>query len=975
MREPNEPARPLASHRPPRRLRVMAGVALAVLFFGLIIIWNGAGIYTDYLWFDSVDHTSVWSGILRTRILLAVTFTAAFFVVLLANLIMADRLAPRSLGGAEDEMLQRYQEMFSAASGKGRIAVSAAFALIAGAGVSSRWTEWMLFSNSVEVGTEDPLHGIDLGFYMFKLPFLSFVADWAFASLIIVLILTGIAHYLNGGIRVQQPMQRVTPQVKAHISVLLGALALVRAFDYWLQRYELTISQRGTVDGALYTDVETKLPAISLLTLISVFAFGLFIYNIRRKGWALPVVAISLWAFVAIVVGTVYPAVTQRFRVEPDESAREAPFINRNVAATRLGLGLDDIVDATAFASEAMPLSAETVEDEATLLDQLVLLDPSIMRANLQAEESKRQFYRFRDVDVDRYEIDGVETPVIISVRELDQDKLPGAVPGWEAQHITYTHGYGITVAPANAISSDGNPAPVVSDIPVQLSDGVRGDLITQPRVYFGEGLTGYSIVKTGRREENGSGDFTPYEGAGGVPMGSNLRQAAFALRFGDLNPLISRFVVDGSEILYVRDIRQRVQKVAPFLALDSDPYPVLIDGRISYVVDAYTTSARVPYSQRADVSDVPGTSGLRRRLNYVRNSVKAVVDGYDGSVTLYALDEGEDPIVDVWKKSFPDLFSPFDEMPAELQEHLRYPTDLFRIQTNMWGRYQLDDPQEFYDLAQAWTVAQDPGATQSSDSGGGEGAPARRVARIDPSYHMFRLPDEEQPGFSLVRSFVPAAGQSDDSSDNKLLTGMMVGRTSARPGEYNTLHVVPTPRLPSGPAIVQARLTQDAEIASELSLLDATGSEVRFGDMLIFPLEESILYIRPVFGITSSDAKVPQLEQVMMSDGQNEVMEPTVTRALQALVRANGAQTEDRDDPDSPEPERPDPPNRAGSASEALANAQDALSELEDEIAELEQRLQELEASAGGSDADESGVDTESVEDDEQAEAAENDN
>lgn len=928
----------------------MVGIALAVLFFGLIVVWNGAGIYTDYLWFDSVDHTSVWSGILQTRILLAVAFTGAFFVVLLTNLIVADRLAPRSLGGAEDEMLQRYQEMFSAASGKGRLAVSAAFALIAGAGVSSRWTEWMLFSNSVDVGIEDPLHGVDLGFYMFRLPFLSFVADWAFASLIIVLILTGIAHYLNGGIRVQQPMQRVTPQVKAHLSVLLGALALVRAFDYWLQRYELTISTRGTVDGALYTDVETKLPAISLLMLISVFAFGLFIYNIRRKGWALPVVAISLWAFVSIVVGTMYPALTQRFRVEPDESAREASFIERNITATRSGLGLNDIAE-TSFDDDAKPLTRQAVEDESNLLDQLVLLDPSIMRANIQAEESRRQFYRFRDVDVDRYEIDGVETPVILSVRELDQDKLPGVGPGWEAKHITYTHGYGLTLAPANRFGDDGNPAPVVSNIPIALADSVSPDLVTEPRVYFGEGLSSYAIVKTGRREENGSGDFTPYEGAGGVAMGSNLRQAAFALRFGDLNPLISRFVVDGSEILYVRDVRERVQKVAPFLALDSDPYPVLIDGRISYVVDAYTTSARVPYSQRADVSDVPGTSGLRRRLNYVRNSVKAVVDGYDGSVTLYALDEGEDPIVDVWKKAFPGLFDSFDDMPEELQEHLRYPTDLFRIQTNMWGRYQLDEAQDFYDLAQAWTVAQDPGDTQTSSNTDADGVTTQSVKRIDPSYHMFRLRDEDDPEFSLVRSFVPTGSQSDDSSDNKLLTGMMIGRTSAEPGEYNKLHVVSTPRLPSGPAIVQARLTQDASIASDLSLLDDTGSAVNFGDMLIFPLEESILYVRPVFGITSSDAKVPQLEQVMMSDGENEVMEPTVTEALQALVAANRSQP--AVDDDELDPSRPDPPDRASSASEALGNAQDALAELEDELAELEQRLADLESDAEANEAD----------------------
>jgi uncharacterized membrane protein (UPF0182 family) len=505
---------------------------------------------------------------------------------------VADRIAPRFRPtGPEEELLERYHDVVAPRANLVRGGISLVFALIAGAGTASQWNSWILFRNRVDFGVKDPQFGMDIGFYVFELPFLSFLTSWLFAALVIILIVTAAAHYVNGGIRVQISGERVTPQVKAHLSVLLGALALVRAVGYWLDRYELTFSSRGAVDGAGYTDVNAQLPAIQLLLLISLFAAALFLYNIRRRGWVLPVVAVGLWAFVSIVMAGLYPAFIQRFQVDPAESTREAPYIERNIEATRVAMGLDD-VDTRAFDYEPT-LDAPAIQANEDIIRNIRLLDPSIVDDTYQRLQADFGYYRFNDLDVDRYTIDGEVTQVVIGARELN----PGGIPidSWEGQTLAYTHGYGPVLAPSNAIDSSGRPNFVVGDIPVNGAERI-GREVDQPQIYFGEDLSGYAIVDTDRDEidyevDAPDGDeeetaITTYEGDGGVQMGSWFRRAAFALRFSDYNPLISDFVRSDSQILYIRDVRDRVETVAPFISFDNDPYPVVVDGGISYVLD-----------------------------------------------------------------------------------------------------------------------------------------------------------------------------------------------------------------------------------------------------------------------------------------------------------------------------------------------------------------------------------------------------
>ncbi|HZA00361.1 MAG TPA: UPF0182 family protein, partial [Acidimicrobiales bacterium] len=626
--------------RPPRRKnglrrRTVVIIGLIAAFILLLSLRGIAGFYTDFLWFDSLDQTGVWRGILAAKVSLALIFMTAFFLLCWGNLLIADRIAPPyRVAGPEDELLERYHDIVGDRMGWLRIIISALLAIIAGSGVSSEWDSWILFINGGDFGIEDPQFGNDVGFYVFRLPFIAFVVDWLFASLLIVIIVTAVGHYLNGGIRVQPPSPRVQPQVKAHLSLLLAALALVKTADYWLQRFELTTSTRGFVDGATYTDVNAQLPALNLLLLISVCAAALFVANIFRRGWTLPAVAVGLWMFVAVVAGGIYPAYVQRFQVGPNESARERPFIERNIEATRAALGLDE-VSVERFEPKTDADDVELAGAVPTVRN-IRLWDPAAQVSGRTFEQLQRirNFYNISDVDVDRYMIDGRRTQTNIGVRTVNPDGVPGE--SWEASHLAFTHGYGVVMAPSNA--AEGNePQFVLSDIPQDVS--VEGITLDQPGIYFGEGLDDYIVVNTDRDEidfqdEAGDTQITDYDGEDGVEAGSLLRQAAFALRFGDLDPLISDFMTDDSRVIYVRDVVDRVTKLAPFLHADADPYPVVIDGGVQWVVDLYTTTSRYPYAERADSDQVSSSSGLDHRFNYVRNSVKATVDAHDGTVT-----------------------------------------------------------------------------------------------------------------------------------------------------------------------------------------------------------------------------------------------------------------------------------------------------------------------------------------------------
>ena len=890
---------PVERRRRPVNRRVWIGGLVAVAVVLLVSLRGIAGFYTDYLWFQELGFTEVWRGLLVAKGLPAVVFTVAFFLLILGNLIIADRLAPRFRpAGPEEELVARYRQVVGPYASRVRLAVAGFLALVAASGLTSQWQQWLLFRNRVPFGGPgDPQFGTDIGFYIFTLPFLRFLFEWTFAALVIVLLVTAVAHYLNGGIRVQGPLQRVSPQVKAHLSVIIGAMALLKAFGYWLQRFELNFSGRGVVQGASYTDVKAELPALNMLIVISIAAAILFLVNIRLRGWVLPVIAVGLWSFVSVIIGAIYPAVIQKVRVEPNEFQKEEPYIARNIAATRRAFGMDKVQERPFDYAE--DLTAADIQANRNTIGDARLWDPQYLKQTYKELQQNRPQYVFRDVDIDRYNINGEMRQVVLSARELNLEKLPSQT--WQNRHLVYTHGYGIVASPSNAVTSDGQPSFLVKDIPPVSTEFE----ISQPALYYGETLSGYAFVKTRQREFDYPAEprdaTTTYNGRGGVPVSSLLRRAAFALRFGDLKVLISNQITPNSRALYLRDIRDRVSKAAPFLRFDSDPYPVLLDGRVLWVIDAYTVSDRYPYAEAYTPQRLESSSGLGTRLNYVRNSVKATVDAYNGTVRFYVFDTPErpDPVVRAYRKAFPGLFQDQPQMPAGLAAHLRYPEDLFRVQTDRFADYHVTQPQTFYSRSKQWAVAQDPGSgplefntnTPSSTvpappAPGAAGRPptvepAKRP-RMKPYYLQMRLPDQPKESFLILQPFVPVSSGGDAELTN--LVSFMVAKSD--PGEYGRLEAysMPVGRVVLGPDQVNATISITPEISRQLTLLNTSGSQIIQGSLLLIPTENSILYVRPLYIQGSGPTRLPEFKFVVIVYGGKAVLGTSLNDGLSQL-------------------------------------------------------------------------------------------
>jgi len=964
MRAPDDlPRRPRRTGHPNRGRTIL--IAAVVAAFVLLTSLRGiARFYTDYLWYDSVGQSGVWRGVLGAKVILALIFVAVFFVLCWANLFIADRIAPPyRLAGPEDELLERYHDLVAERTGWVRGIVAGVLALIAGSGVSSEWNSWLLFTNGGDFGVKDPQFHRDAGFYVFKLPFLSFVVDWLFASLLIILIVVTVAHYLNGGIRVQPPSPRVAPQVKAHLSVLVAALALVKAADYWLQRFELTVSSRGVVDGATYTDVKAQLPALNLLVLISLAAAVLFVANIFRRGWTLPVVAVGLWVFVAVAVGGIYPQYVQRFRVQPNESAKERPYIERNIKATQAALNLGDVQ--TERYTPTTDAAEVSLQGAAPTVRNIRLWDPAqrVSGNTFQQLQRIRNYYGIDDIDVDRYPIDGEPTQVNIGARELNASGIPG--DSWESDHLAYTHGYGVALAPSNA-SRGREPEFLIANVPPEVDPRLQaeGTQLKEPGLYFGENLDGYVVVGTSRDEidfqDADQTKLTTYTGADGVKVNSIMRRAAFALRFGDLNPLISDFMTDKSKVILERDVVDRVRALAPFLHADADPYPVAVEGRIVWMIDLYTTTSHYPYAEQADTDQVSDASGLRHDFNYVRNSVKATVDAYDGTVTLYVWDPS-DPIVAAYEKAFPDLFTDRDEMSADMKAHVRYPEDLFRIQTTAYGRYHLTDPDNFYTQEDAWRVAQDPGtagaeaSTQVTDQ---QGQPTgeQRTARIAPYYQMLQLPNLQadaitgttpegaapptaaqlspDPEMVLMRPFVP---QSNENSETQQLTAFMAARMDGDNYGKLVVYQMPSGNLPPGPGIAAANIRGDAQVSEQDTQLGLGSSQVLYGNLLLIPIDNALVYVQPFYVVSENEARrLPQLTKVIATFGDQVVIEDTLTEALAALFGQTIPTSQEPPTAGEP-PTGAEPPPAAGTAAE---QAQELLQEAETLFSEADAAL-----------------------------------
>jgi uncharacterized membrane protein (UPF0182 family) len=851
---------------------LVGGLVLAFLLFTAL-----SGFFVDVLWFSEVGFGEVFWGILRTKFVLALAFGLLFAAMLYANLLIVRRLTPRSRPlTLEQEILDRYR---MAAEPYLRWLLPA-FALVVGffvgLGVTGQWRTFLLWRNAsgIEFGTPDPIFGRDPAFYIFSLPWLEFIQGWLFSALVAITIITALAHYLWGGIRPQAPglVEKVTPQVKAHLSVLLGLILLVKAWGYYLGTFDLLTSGRGVVEGATYTDVNAQLPALRILIFIAIACAVLFFVNIRLRGWALPVIAVGLLVLASVVAGALYPAFVQRFRVAPQEFQQERPYIEHNIEATRTAFDLADIesVDHPV----GLPITDEDVRNNATTMTNVRLWRPDILRENFEGLQRIRQFYAFRDVDVDRYVIGGQRRLVMLSAREISLDQIPGGGGTWQNKHLVYTHGFGAVASAVNTATAEGAPQFTLRDIPPTGEPALEGN---GQRVYYGESSdVPFVVVDTATQELDYQGTATDdqeqqnftYDGDGGIPMGGFLKQALFALRFRDVNLLISDLITSDSRIMIYRDIRDRVPKAAPFLRFDGDPYAAIAGGRLVWIWDAYTTTEQYPYAQSLELGQVATTTtaggpALTGRANYIRNSVKVVVDAYDGSMTYYVADP-EDPIIQVWAKAFPDLFTPIDEAPLEVQEHFRYPENLFQVQAAQFASYHVTEPNVFYGKQDFWAVAEDP--TISA-----EGA----ATAMRPYYMLMRLPGESEERFVLILPFTPQGRQN--------MVAWVAARSDYPGTEYGQVvnYRFPSGQNVDGPVQVFSRINQDARFSAERTLLGQGGSDVRFGDFIVLPFDEGLLYVQPVFVRAAQANAIPELKRVVVVNAGQIGIGPNLREAV----------------------------------------------------------------------------------------------
>ena len=873
---------------------IVAVVVVVVFFLSLRTI---ATFYTDYLWFGSVHYTSVWRQLLAVKLGLFFSFAAIFFVLMWVNLAVVDRLAVRELAlGPEDEIVRRYQQRIAPHATLVRSIVSGLIALIAASSAISQWRNYLLFVNGGSFASSDPQFHKNVGFFVFTLPFLSFVVSWALVALIVVTVFIAVAHYLNGGIRVQQGFPQVAPQVKAHVSVLLAGVALVKAVGYYLARYGLDLSQNGYVQGAGYTDVHARLPALTLLIFISLLAAVILLVNISRRGWALPVLAIGLWAFVAVIVGAIYPALVQALRVNPAQNALERPYIARNIAATRAAMGITN-VKMTPFAADQSLTPTALLANQDTL-NAVRLWDPELTDPTYEKLQAAgiRSYYTFQNaLAMDRYLVNGALTPAVVGVRQVNDQNLPSA--GWVNTHLQYTHGYGMIVSPANVAVNEGQPSFAIQDVPPTSSNGLP--VITQPSVYYGIEPSGttpsYVVADTGQQEidyslPSGLIVSSHYKGTGGVQISSFLRRAAFAIRFSDFNLLISNYINSSSRIMINRDIQTAASTVAPFLSLDGDPYPALVDGKIVWIQDAYTTTDHYPYAQNANTTSLNPNSGLPNTFNYIRNSVKIVIDAYNGKITFYAWDPS-DPILQAWERAFPGMFTPRSKMSPDLIAHLRYPEDIFTVQSTAFGRYHIVNPSNFYSAGDAWNISQSPGAgppnaalaTTFTTNAQGQTVSTGQIARMSPLYQVLKIPGSNSATFNLMNAYVPVS-QGDQS---QTLSAFMVA--GCDPSNYGQLTVFVTPRGQpiDGPALIDARILSNQAVSSQITLLNQNGSSVLLGNVLMVPVNQSIIYVRPLYVQASRNA-LPTLQYVIVvysgPNGSQVAMKDTLSDALQSV-------------------------------------------------------------------------------------------
>lgn len=831
-----------------RRVVVIVILLIIIAFFAIITPF--AMFYTDALWYNHVGFQNLFWKTFIAKILMVVGFGAFFFILLFSNLWLARRIPPPqqidAAGSPLEEFVSKARVVWKRLVGWGLLIFSIVAAFFAGLGWGGKWDLMLKFLNHSSFGKVDPVFGKDVGYYVFSYPFQRALVDWLLGSLIFVFIAVAVVYVLDGGIRLRRGPDMFAPSVKAHLSILLAAMFLVKAWSYRLNMYELLFSKRGVVYGIGYTDAHAKLPALWIMLVLALAAAVILIINIWRKGWLLPAIAVGSLVVVAVLAGTVLPLIVQNYVVKPSERAKEQKYIAREIDFTRNGYDINK-VRSTPFPAEQNLDLAAIAKNRATIRN-IRLWDPRPLLNTYEQLQSIRQYYRFNDVGVDRYVVNGDFRQMNISPREMVQSNLPASAQTWVNKTLVYTHGFGVVMSPSNDITSEGNPNFFLSDIPPAGPTSLQN---TRPEVYFGELQKEYVVTNTSEPEFNYPAKDREvqnvYKGTGGVKVNSFWRKLLFSIRFRDINLLLSGQVRDSSQVMYNRDIRERLAKCAPFLKFDGDPYMVLSDdGKLYWVADGYATTDKYPYSQP--------TAGLG---NYVRNSIKAVIDAYNGTVKLYVFDP-KDPVVETYRKIFPQIFTSFDKMPPELLKHVRYPEDLFLAQSNILRTFHMTNPDQFYNKEDEWAFPK-----ETLD---GQALP------MTPYYIILKLPGELKEEMVLLLPFTP-------NNKQNMIAWLGARMDAPHYGELVNF-VFPSGKLVYGPEQVEGRIEQDPEISRQLSLWRQAGSQVIRGNLLVIPIEESLLYVEPLY-LQATQIKIPQVKRVVVVYGQQVAMAPTLDEAL----------------------------------------------------------------------------------------------
>ena len=861
------------------RLRVLGAAAFLIFLSAPSVL----RFYTEWLWFGEVGYQPVMAAMLRSQ---GALFTIAFvsvFVWLALNL----RLAVSSLTDSRP-MYTTAEGFHIALPGRRQFqaianGVALVIALLIALYAAGQWNVWMAWRNAVPFNQPDPLLGRDVAFYVFTLPFLEFVRSMIQFAIVVAGLGSAALYFLSGSLvsTFPAPTLSLSETARRHLSLLGAAFLLTLSFAAWLQQAEYLVPSAGGT-GASYTDVHARMPVALLLTGIAAIGAMLAVFQaFSGRRWPIPL-AIALY-FIVSVGGGVYASLLQRFVVRPNEQARETPYIQHNIDATRRAFALDT-VEERPISGEAR-LSRQDIDRNATTLQNIRLWDHQPLLDTFSQLQEIRTYYDFAQIDNDRYVINGTLRQVMLSARELNSSTLPNRT--WVNERLTFTHGYGLTLGPVNQATAQGLPVLFIRDLPPVTSAGLQ---VREPSIYFGELSNDYVIVNTNVREfhypRGDDNEFTKYAGRGGIPLGSFFRKALFALRFASYDILLSDAITADSRILFNRRIGERVRAVAgDFLAFDEDPYLVLVDGRLYWLYDAYTTTGRYPYSTPAG-----------GRLNYIRNSVKFVIDAYDGTMTVYLADT-EDPIAATYARIFPGLFKPMTEMPAGIRQHVRYPEDIFAVQSQVFATYHMTQASTFYNREDQWEI---PVIEESTDS---------RGAAMQPYYTIMRLPGEQQPEFIQMLPFTPRR------KDN--LAAWLVARSDGE--HYGRLRVFEFPKqlLVFGPRQLVARINQDQTIAPQITLWNQQGSQVIWGTLMVIPIEESLIYVRPLY-LRAQGGRIPELTRVIVAYEDRIVMEPTLDAALARLF--SGTAPAPPPAPDAPVEERstraaPSPPAPAGQA------------------------------------------------------------